>query len=135
MPLMNALALLRSKIPSFPGYHDEEARRFSDGLVRSYLGRALALLQEQLAPDAAIQTRFEELILRAEFTNQAAFKAFEYAVLDQKRVDAIVACDAEMLAQADRAPEIGATAVSAYLTDVRAAFDARDRAMEDAAAA
>lgn len=40
-----------------------------------------------------------------------------------------------MLAQADRAPEIGATAVSAYLTDVRAAFDARDRAMEDAAAA
>ena len=133
---MNALALLRSRIPSFPGYLDEEDRRLSNQLVRSYMGEALARLQERLSPlDASVRERFEELILRAGFTNQVAFKEFESAQLDQTRVDSISMCDVNLLDQADREPEVSELTLSAYLADVRASFDERDRVMEGAAAA
>jgi hypothetical protein len=133
---MDALAVLRSKIPSFPGYSDEDSRRLSDKLVRSYLGETLALLQDRLSPgDPSIRERLADVILRAEFTNQVAFKAFEYVGLDDAHVDEIAECDVALIELADRAAEIGDPALSTYLNEIRAAFDERDRVMEDATAA
>lgn len=134
-PSMDMLRTLRDRIPQFPGYSLEEDRRRSDELIRSFLGEALALLQARLAPsDAATRELFEDLIIRAGFRNQIAFKAFEYAVLDGARVREISGADLRMIELADHAAQIDVAALPSFLNDVRAAFDARDIAMESTAA-
>ncbi len=124
---------LRDRIPDFGGYLNEEDRRRSDELVRSYVGEAIAVLQDRVAP-ATPDPRFERTLLRAGFMNQIAFKAFEYAALDEARIYAVSRNDLRLVNLADRAPTTDAKDVDAYLAEVAAAFDARDRGMESPAA-
>lgn len=133
---MDALALLRSKINTFPGYVTQDDRRLADELVRSYLGEALALARTRLGelPDA-LESRFGDIILRAGFRNQIAFKAFEYATLDGARVARVAANDARLLELAEQAAAVSATDLPAYLDTVVEAFDARDREMQSNEAA
>ncbi len=126
---MDMLALLRAKIPDFAGYDDQEDRRRSDELVRSYLGEALSTLEARTSPDGS-DPRFEPVLLRAGFMNQAVFKTFEYARLDRARVDAVGANDVRMLDLADRAATLEPAQIDGYLAEVAAAFDSRDRGME-----
>jgi hypothetical protein len=129
---MDALAVLRSKIPDFPGYADQEERRLSDELVRSYLGEALAGLQTRIGSQAP--PRLEDLLVRAGFMNQAAFHAFEYAHLDATHIEAISSNDARIVELADDAVNVTVATLDHYMADVGAAFDARDQAMKTAAA-
>ena len=122
------LESLRSKIPDFEGYLNEEDRRRSDELVRAYVGEALAALEGRVAPGAD-DPRFGALLLRSGFMNQAAFKAFEYEHLDDAQSDEIGACDLRLIELADRAPSLDAGGVDSYLSEISEAFDARDRAM------
>lgn len=126
---MDTFESLRAKIPDFSGYLNEGDRRRSDELVRSYVGEALAALQSRVAP-AGEDLRFEHVLLRAGFMNQIAFRAFEYATLDGERVRAISANDVRILDLADRAVSIEPGGVDVFLSEVTAAFDLRDRAME-----
>ncbi len=130
---MDMLALLRAKIPDFPGYDDQEDRRRSDELVRAYLGEALSTLQARISAGQS-DPRFEPDLMRAEFMNQAAFKSFEYAAHDDPRTGAVAANDVRMLELADRAAAIDAPEVDGYLSDVAAAFELRDRGMGTTAA-
>jgi len=64
-----------------------------------------------------------------------AFRAFEYAKLDPAHLDAIAQNDQAMLDLADRAPNVAAGDVPAYLDELTAAFDRRDGAMAKAGGA
>lgn len=127
---MEMLESLRSKIPDFAGYLNEEDRRRSDELVRAYAGEALAALEERVAPGG--DPRFQGPLLRAGFMNQVAFKAFEYEQLGDRRNEEVGACDLRLIELADRAASLDAGVIDSYLAEVSAAFDARDRAMAGA---
>jgi hypothetical protein len=127
---MDAIESIKARIPQFAGYGELEARRDDDELVRSYLGEALSTLNAN-HPDffAERSEVYENLIIRAGFMNQMAFRSFEYAKLDQAHLDAVAQNDQAMLDLADRAPNVAAGDVAAYLDELTAAFDRRDAAM------
>ena len=133
---MDVLAPLRTKINAFPGYVTEDDRRLADELVRSYLGEALALMRARLDGLAdGVESRLGDLIMRAGFRNQIAFKAFEYATLDGAKVGRVAANDVRLIELADRAGAIDAAAVPAFIDEIAAAFDVRDREMQSSEAA
>ena len=124
---MDTLETLRLKIPDYPGYTNEDDRRKSDELVRSYVGEALAELRDRVA---ASDGKFDSVLLRAGFTNQSAFRALEFARLDDARAAGMYAADLHLVELADRSGRIDAGAIDGHLADVDAAFDRRERSME-----
>ncbi len=133
---MDAAAVLATKISAFAGYADQDARRLADEQVRSYLGEALALARTRLtglAPELA--ARLNDAIMRAAFRNQLAFKVFEYQVLDGAKLERVAQNDLRLLELAERASQLDAAALPAFLDDVARAFDTRDREMQSGEAA
>lgn len=123
--------MLGSKIAGFPGYADEDARRRSDELIRSYLGEALAALQARLHPvDGATGERLGDLILRSAFTNQEAFESYEERAREHPGFDPISAADAASVEAADAADGVEAAGLAAYLDRVAQVLDSRDAVME-----
>ncbi|MEO6835682.1 MAG: hypothetical protein ABI231_07245 [Candidatus Tumulicola sp.] len=131
---MEPLEFLKSKIADFPGYGEDDSRRRSDELVRSYLGEAVAGLEERLGPlDAALGQRLGDLLLRVGFTNQAAYKIYEDAARTKSDYDAMAAADAFAVEVADRAPSEPAE-LPAFFNEVGEALDRRDATMSGAVA-
>ncbi|HEY5340356.1 MAG TPA: hypothetical protein VIK27_04950 [Candidatus Aquilonibacter sp.] len=130
---MDALEAVRAKVPRFPGYGDQAARQLADGLIRSYVGEALATL-EQRHPEyfAAAGQQYEALVLRTSFVNQAAFRPFEYAVVDDRFARALADEDLATIDVADRANGVEEAALDAYLDEIRATLDRRDKTMSEA---
>jgi hypothetical protein len=127
---MSANDVIASKIHGFPGYDDEDGRRLADEQVRSYMGEALADVEQRLAPlDEAIQARIGDLLVRVGFTNQTAFRHFLDGSRDRTNFDDISQADARIIELAGKAPSLDAAAVPAFLDEVVAAFDARDAVM------
>ena len=123
------LELVKSKIADFPGYSDDVSRWRSDELVRSYLGEAIADLQQRLEPlDASLDSRAGDLLFRLGFANQAAYKNHEgaHATFD---LDAVLAADADAIERAGRAPAIDAQQLPAYFDEISAMLDRRDALM------
>jgi hypothetical protein len=131
---MASMEALRAKIPQFPGYGEENARRIADELIRSYLGEALALLDERHPEYFANHDHYEALLLRTSFMNQAAFKAFEYAAIDGDLEQKLVDEDMAVVEVADKASTIDASGLDAYLDQIAAALDRRDKTMVAAGA-
>jgi hypothetical protein len=128
---MDPLQLLNEKITNFPGYGGEDERRLSEEMVRSYMGEALADLQVRLSPlDAAMTERVGDLLFRAGFTNQSAFRAYDNATVAESVVAAVAKSDAHLIEIADKAPGIDAAGLGAYLDEIRTSFDMRDAAMK-----
>lgn len=129
---MEQMQILGDKIAGFPGYGDEDARRRSDELVRSYLGEALAGLQARLQPlDGAVEARLGDLILRSAFTNQEAYEDYEERARKHPEFEAMAAADARAIEAADAAPAVEAAEAAGYLDRAAQALDARDAAMEN----
>jgi hypothetical protein len=127
---MDGLEAIGTKIRNFPGYGTLEARRASDELVRSYVGEALALLNERHSDFFAQRPEvYEALLLRSGFMNQAAFHAFEYAGGSETRQQAMAEADVALLTIADAAARVASADVGRYVDDLTAAFDKRDKAM------
>ena len=132
---MDAIDQLRVDIPQFPGYADEGARRLCDELIRSFVGEALARMEARLGvTDPRLCERFGALLLRAGFTNQSAFRGYEYVELSSLQVDQIAQADLALVILAQAADGTSAADASAYLDRIVAAFDARDSAMQQIAA-
>jgi hypothetical protein len=130
---MDTTAALSERIPGFPGYADTDSRRLADEEVRAYLGEALAALSDRLGPAVGpLSERLESTLLRAEFMNQAAFREFESADLDETRTRAMAAADLAAVELGDRAAFVDAGSLASYLDAVTAALDARERIMRDA---
>ncbi len=131
---MDATALLREKIPNFPGYGDEDARRLSDELVRAYAGELLANLQRRVEPPGNGADRLSKVLLRCEFANQVALKQYEHANLDPSKIEAVAMADLQMINIAEKSRNVDGFSIDAYLDQVEAALDLRDREMESAPA-
>jgi hypothetical protein len=126
---MDALAEVTQRIPAFAGYATEEDRRLSDELVRSYLGEALADLQDRLTLDPATCPALETLVLRCEFANQMVYRTYADTEVDDAAGAKLAASDACVLDLADRAATADTSGVDAYLAEAKAALDDRDRTM------
>lgn len=127
---MEPTALLQTKIPTFPGYADEDSRRLADELVRSYLGEALADLRirlQSLPADPAEQ--LNGLILRTGFANQRSVRGYEEGARDDGNFAAVAAADAAIVELADRAGSIDAQQLTNYLSETGLALDRRDEIM------
>jgi hypothetical protein len=135
---MDPLQGLRAKIPDFPGYGDELARRHSDELVRSYMGEALVELSTRLAPlESDRRQEIDALLLRVGFADQQAFARHGCGPDEEERgseCDAVLADDVETIELADRAPAIDASALRAYLVAVEKVLERRDATLRAAAA-
>jgi hypothetical protein len=130
---MEPLAFLQSKIANFPGYLDETTRGRSDELVRSYLGEALADLEERLtAISPELHDRIGALLIRAGFVNQVAYTSYESAARDGAPEEPIATDDAAIVEVADRASQVDAAQLPAYLDDVTSVLDRRDATMMSA---
>lgn len=130
---MEPFTLLSEKISGFPGYGNQDQRRSSDESVRAYAGERLSELQDRLGETIA-SAALARPLLRCEFINQRAFKNFEYADTDDAHIAAIASADAAIVVLADDAVSVDAAGIDAYASQVEAALDARDRAMEAVAA-
>lgn len=135
---MDPLQGLRDKIPNFPGYGDELARRHSDALVRSYLGEALDDLSGRLSPlESDCRRRVDELLLRVGFADQQAFARHGCGPDTGERCsqcDAVLSDDVATIGLADRAGAIDAQALPAYLDTVERMLERRDATLRAAAA-
>jgi hypothetical protein len=135
---MDPLEGLRAKIPDFPGYGDELARRHADELVRSYLGEALVELSTRLEPlESTSRERIDALLLRVGFADQQAFSRHGCGPEEGDRAcecDAVLADDVETIELADRAAAIDAPALPAYLAAAEGLLERRDATMRAAAA-
>jgi hypothetical protein len=134
---MDPLQGLRAKIPDFPGYGDELARRHSDELVRSYMGEALVELSTRLAPlESDRRQEIDALLLRVGFADQQAFARHGCGPEEERgsECDAVLADDVETIELADRAPAIDASALRAYLVAVEKVLERRDATLRAAAA-
>ena len=127
---MDAQRILTDTLPGFPGYGIDVQRRLSDELVRAYIGEALALLSGRLTPDVISLTPLDELLLRCEFRNQVAFRAYEDAELDPQALEQTAQNDVRLVELAQRAPSINAESAPDFLAEVKRAFDERDHAMQ-----
>jgi hypothetical protein len=128
---MDAMEVLKEKLPGFAGYADLAARRLTDEEVRAYLGERLAALAMRLAPPGPTAERLDALIQRTEFTNQRAQPFFDSDALDRARLQAVGAADLATVELADRSDSVfNLEMLSKYLDETQAVLDARDRAME-----
>jgi hypothetical protein len=132
---MDPLELLNERIHDFPGYATDTDRRLSDEMVRAFLGEMLADLQVRLAPlDDQTGGQIGELMFRAGFTNQIAFRPYESIELDEAGITEIATADGRAVDLADVAATVRKGGVAEFLGEVAAAFDARDAAMKSLAA-
>ncbi|MFN2528049.1 MAG: hypothetical protein ABR584_04970 [Candidatus Baltobacteraceae bacterium] len=127
-----ALADIKSRVPDFAGYADENTRRLADEQIRAIVGEALALLHfnhEEYFNTPEVTEIYDRLILRCEFTNQIVFKEFEYETLGEERKTAIACADQTLIATALRAETVTAEQLPGYLGGLEKAFDNRDAAL------
>jgi len=133
---MDPLEQLRARIAGFPGYDGDLERRRSDEFVRSYLGEALADLEVRcgsISPE--LKQRFDALLLRVSFADQAAFHhAFARVHAASNSDGSVAVADAAVVEVADRAPQTEPDALAGYLDEAAATLDRRDAAMRAAAA-
>jgi hypothetical protein len=128
---MDATEVLKQKLPGFAGYATMGQRHLTDEEVRAYLGERLAGLSLRLDPTGPTGERLDALILRTEFTNQVAFRAFENAQLDAAQTETMAAVDLATVELADRADSVfDVDMLAKYLDAAEAALNARDSAME-----
>ncbi len=132
---MNDLQYLRAAIPDFAGYEDETTRRLSDEQVRAVAGSALALLGSQQSDffRDGLQEKYEGLLLKCGFANQAAVTALRQAALSGQQIQALEAADAQLVRVSELAKQTDASGLAAYLHDLEAALKVRDDAMMDVA--
>jgi len=133
---MDATASIKERIAQFRGYATLDARRDDDELIRSYVGEALAALEaDHMDYFPGREAELQNLVIRAGFMNQMAFRAFEYAKSDPTRLEPLVATDLELLDLADKAKVVAAADAGALVDAIVAAFDKRDAFMRVAGGA
>jgi hypothetical protein len=114
---MTDLEFLRSRVPGYAGYAQEEARHEVDKQIRAYLGEALAAARDRLHPAGALSEQIDGLLLRCEFTDLRAIRAADHARFGEELVDRIHALDRAIVEVADRIRAAGSDDEPAPLLD------------------
>jgi hypothetical protein len=118
---MDLLERIRSHIPDFAGFDDPPHRRLSDEQIRARAGEMLTSMTSSELDSLTPEQRGLrlQLLQRAEFTNQQAFKPFDEAP-SPSRIEAVAQADLIVVEAVD----------ARSLQALKAAFDARDKAMQ-----
>jgi hypothetical protein len=126
-PDTDALASVVARIPDFPVYGDEVARRRSDTLIRAYVGESLALVRDRFAGsvDPALGERLEALLLHCQFTDQIFVKHLEHAHLEPPVAAALLEADRDLVACADAMPALALGDLAMMIERVDATFARR----------
>lgn len=111
-------------------YREEENRRIADERIRAYVGERLAEIpSDRLEGLSAEQReRYDRLLLRCEFLNQAAFHTFLRDPTAEAKT-ALASADEQLKSAADALVD-GSRAIDQVFNDIEAAFDNRDAAMQ-----
>ena len=110
-------------------YEDELQRRVSDEQIRAFVGEQLAELPVDVDALAAEErARYDRLLLRCEFINQASFREFDHRSTPE-RIAALQAADAELTAAARELEHAQHDTLGEILKRIEEAFDKRDAAM------
>jgi hypothetical protein len=89
---------LRTRLPGYLGYADEEARHDSDMRVRAFVGERLSDARDRLGDlDDATRTLLDAVMLRCMFTDQVFVKKFEHAELGEAMLAALVRSDRSLV--------------------------------------
>ena len=130
---MTDLEFLKSRIPGYADYANADARHEVDKQMRAFLGEALALDRERLAPTGALAERLDGIILRCEFSDQRVIRAADHARFDQQLIDRVHQLDREIVECADRIRALtSAEELSAELDVAARALDERFGAIAEA---
>lgn len=128
---MDALERIRSTIADFAGYADGPQRRIADEQLRGFVGEVLAELSAAEIDGFTTEDRahYDRLLLRSEFINQEAFRAFDSDPTPQ-RIAATLQADVQVIEAACvlRAQTEGRS--DGALAALSEAFDKRDAAMQ-----
>ena len=125
------LAYLRTRVPAYADYSDEDARHLVDKQVRAYVGEALSSLRERLAktlPAPQVE-RLETVLLMCEFTNQQFVHVIDHALLSGDDVEHLHTVDRELIDAADKAASTEPGALEQYLNAIEALFVRRAKAV------
>lgn len=121
------LAYLQATVPEYAGYEDEAARTATDQRVRAFVGSRLARLAETHRAQAAAETmeRFDALILRCEFADQARIHELAHADLDGAAKAREIANDRALVESAESLHAIDPAAFDVAIASVDERLDAR----------
>jgi cell division protein ZapA (FtsZ GTPase activity inhibitor) len=130
---MDDLQQLQAKIPSYADYGNEDARHQVDKQIRAYLGEALSVARDRLAPDGPLGERLEGLILRCEFSDQRVIRAADHAEFGNGLAERVHALDLAIVQVADRIRNVAsADELAAELDEAARLLDERFGAISDA---
>jgi hypothetical protein len=99
---MTDLEAIRTRIPSYADYANEDSRHEVDKQIRAYLGEALADARDRLRPTGPLAERLDGLILRCEFSDQRVIRAADHARFDGHLVERVHELDRAIVEVADR---------------------------------
>lgn len=118
---------VRSLIPEYPGYGDEDERIQSDRLIRAWVGSCLASVRERLEAELSpeLSHALDELIFRCQFPNQRYIAAIEHAHLDDGVQEHLVSLDLKALHYAQESCSVSAAGLGALVSNLDATFDER----------
>jgi hypothetical protein len=114
---MTDLEFLRSRVPGYADYANEDSRHEVDKQIRAYLGEALADARDRLHPQGALAEQLDGLLLRCEFSDQRVIRAADHARFGQELADRIHTLDRAIVEAADRIRAAGSTGELAPLLD------------------
>lgn len=130
---MELLENIRAEIGDFAGYDTESNRPIADEQVRAFVGERLAALPpvevDTLPPEE--RAVYDRVLLRAEFMNQLAFRAFEDRP-QPERIASLLEADRELIAAAKDLTGVEGAKLDEILQRLERAFDRRDAAMNGA---
>lgn len=124
---MDDLSALKSRIPSYADYGDEDSRHLSDQQIRAWVGERLASLDGRLGLSRSeLAGVFEAVMTSCEFGDQRLIKALEKRILDTATLAALHHADLAIV-EAGLATESIADmkAAGAHLDRIRALFRER----------
>ncbi len=124
---MDELSALKSRIPSYADYGDEDSRHLSDQQIRAWVGERLAALDGKLGLSRGeLAGVFEAVMTSCEFGDQHLIKALENRDLDKVTLDALHRADLAIVEAGVKTESIAdVRAAAAHLEEIRALFHER----------
>ncbi len=126
------LDFLHAHLPDFPEYGDEYARNGSDMRVRAFVGKALVDAQDRVyaALDDATRERFDALVFKSQFSDNAYLKRIGHLNLAGDEIAAIAREDRRLVEVATGLAQVDTASAAGVLSALEAQFEARHLTFE-----
>jgi hypothetical protein len=120
------LEFLRTRVPGYREYGEEEARHDSDMRIRAFVGERLTDAQVRLGKlDQPTEAALEAVLFRCMFTDQVFIKKFEHADLDLATLAGLVHSDRTLVTLGEALLDCSAAELGGLLGEIDAQLDYR----------